>query len=237
MTSGEFMKTTSFWRLPLNGYWRRPVMASLLFLSCLWIAVPATAKPATPHAAMGERLQTLNRQILADRDRASGIAERYLGTDEISEEDFNWLKITAEKYGLEPRQRGDQRFFTALLDRIDVVPPSLALALGWLEYGWRPRSDNRLPTACLGSCRKWRPGLAVPAPEDMHAWVHQLNTDPRYAPFRARRSELRRLQRPLSAGNLAPALEPLTSEGKAYTRRLQTITRQLRLDRWDSTAR
>jgi hypothetical protein len=41
----------------------------------------------------------------------------------------------------------------------------------------------------------------------------------------------------LSAGNLAPALEPLTSEGKAYTRRLQTITRQLRLDRWDSTAR
>jgi hypothetical protein len=117
-------------------------MASLLFLSCLWIAVPATAKPAAPHAAMGERLQTLNRQILADRDRASGIAERYLGTDEISEDDFNWLKITAEKYGLEPRQRGDQRFFTALLDRIDVVPPSLALALGWLEYGWRPRSDK-----------------------------------------------------------------------------------------------
>ena len=183
---------------------------------------PSAALAAKPpaYAVMGQRLQTLNNQILADRSRLSGVADQYLSSGDLSEEDFNWLKITAEKYGLQPRRRGDETFFKALMSRIDAVPPSLALAQGWLEYGWLPPKSTARAARML-------------PPEDMHAWVHALNTEDRYAAFRRQREDLRRRHQPLTAKALAPALEPITSEGPHYTARIITVIHRLRLDRWD----
>lgn len=183
---------------------------------------PSAALAAKPpaYAVMGQRLQTLNNQILADRSRLSGVADQYLSSGDLSEEDFNWLKITAEKYGLQPRRRGDETFFKALMSRIDAVPPSLALAQGWLEYGWLPPKNTARAARML-------------PPEDMHAWVHALNTEDRYAAFRRLRENLRRRHQPLTAKALAPALEPITSEGPHYTARIITVIHRLRLDRWD----
>ena len=183
---------------------------------------PSAALAAKPpaYAVMGQRLQTLNNQILADRSRLSSVADQYLSSGDLSEEDFNWLKITAEKYGLQPRRRGDETFFKALMSRIDAVPPSLALAQGWLEYGWLPPKNTARAARML-------------PPEDMHAWVHALNTEDRYAAFRRLRENLRRRHQPLTAKALAPALEPITSEGPHYTARIITVIHRLRLDRWD----
>lgn len=198
----------------------------LILLTAGLLSLPVGAAPAAGPASwktMGERLALLNTRIEADRRRLIEVSDRYLSSDEISEEDFNWLKSTAEAYGLQPRQRGDRNFFNALLARIDVVPPSLALGIGWLESGWR----NRRPAACSPPCSP------VLAPEDMHGWVHALNTAERYAAFRAARLKLRQQGKPVSAAALAPALEPMTSEGRAYTRRLNAMIQRLRLDRWD----
>jgi Bax protein len=199
----------------------RPPLPALLLALCLGLA--GTAQAAAAWHAMGERLQALNTRILQDRARLIRVSDTYLTTDDISEDDFNWLKTTAELYGLQPRQRGDKNFFNALLSRIDAVPPSLALGQGWLEYAWRKAP----PDACRHHC------TPLLAPEDMHAWVHALNTGQRHVGFRARRGELRRQQKPLTAAGLAPALEPLTSEGPGYTHRLLGVIRRLRLDRWD----
>lgn len=196
---------------------------ALLLVLCLGAGATAHAAPPAWHT-MGERLKTLNTGILADRERLLRVSATYLRTDDINEDDFNWLKTTAEQYGLQPRQRGDQNFFNALISRIDAVPPSLALAQGWLEYGWRN------PAAEPGCRRHCTPLLP---PEDMHAWVHAVNTAPRYAAFRTAREALRQRQQPLTATGLAPSLEPLTSEGPRYTRRLQAVIQRLRLDRWD----
>lgn len=201
-----------------------------LFLLCL-TAFTCEARNAQPAwTAMGVRLQTLNREILADRERVAAIANQYLNSDDISEDDFNWLKLNAEKYGLEPRQRGDRNFFNALLSRMDVVPPSLALAQGWLEYGWRQSPPTRFPPACAPRCLARDRSLA---PEDMHAWVHTLNTEPMGASFRNLRSQLRQQNRKLSAEAMMAALEPLTSERARYTQRLKAVIHQQKLNRWD----
>lgn len=207
------------------------LLPRLLAVGLSLIAAAAQARPApSPWAAMGVRLQTLNREILADRQRVDAIARQYLSSDDISEDDFNWLKLNAEKYGLEPRQRGDRNFFNALLSRMDVVPPSLALAQGWLEYGWRKPKPTRFPPACAPRCMA---GNRTLAPEDMHAWVLTINTEPAGANFRTVRAQLRQQKRPLSGRTLAPALEPLTSEHGRYTARLTTVIRQFKMDRWD----
>lgn len=199
---------------------------AVLGMTCLSTASAALSAKSPAYAVMGERLQTLNHQILADRSRLSGVAEQYLSSGDLSEEDFNWLKITAEKYGLQPRRRGDENFFKALLSRIDAVPPSLALAQGWLEYGWLLPKSSAKATPRSGAAR-------MLPPEDMHAWVHALNTEDRYAAFRRLREDLRRRHKPLTAKALAPALEPITSEGPRYTARINTVIHRLRLDRWD----
>lgn len=234
MIWGESMRMTCDWPMQPNNSLKiiflprfRPWLAFILLSLATMTCEARNNAPAW--AAMGSRLQTLNQQILADRERVNMIAGLYLSSDDISEEDFNWLKLSAEKYGLEPRQRGDRNFFNALLSRMDIVPPSLALAQGWLEYGWR-KSTTRFPPACVPRCTTRN---RIPAPEDMHAWVHAINTEPQGAAFRAVRSQLRLQNRKPTALALIAALEPLTSERAGYSQRIRAVIKQQKLDRWD----
>lgn len=167
----------------------------------------------------------LNRQILSDRARLTTIADHYLQSDDISEADFLWLKSLAEQYGLQPRQRGDQSFFNALLARVDMIPASLLAAHAMLEG--RPTGQSH-----CGPCRAPH-SLIKPAAPDWPAIFRAVNTGPAFDTFRLSRSKLRRSGRSLQGAELAPAAGGLVS-GEGYGIRLEHTIRTLRLGRLDT---
>src|SRR3546814_5756644 len=63
-----------------------------------------------------------NERIMADRERLEKLADRMRLGDSLSGRDQRWLDQLADRYGLDSVDANE------LLERVDVVPPGLALA-------------------------------------------------------------------------------------------------------------
>lgn len=162
----------------------------------------------------------------ADRDLALAPGERA------------WLAAQYERFGV------PQGELTTLLRRVDIIPPSLALAQGAEESGWGT-SRFAIEGRALFGQRTYRqaPGL-VPAEraagarfkvkrfdrllDAVRSYAQNLNTHPAYLGFRKLRSRLR--AEGGGAGGLDPlrlaeALERYSARGPDYVKAIKTIIR------------
>lgn len=73
--------------------------------------------------------------IRAQRVQVSQYAEQFKQGNTFSEQDLEVLQAYAEAYDLD-EQPFEADFFAVLLRRVDVIPPSLALAQAAIESGW-----------------------------------------------------------------------------------------------------
>lgn len=179
-------------------------------------------------ASVPEEAMRLNRDIMTNRTHLQIIATQYLQTDELSEEDFLWLKNLADRYGLEPRQRGDQSFFNALSKRVDIVPPSLLAAHALLE--------GRQNTKSSGDFRRCAPCRSLQHPAagrtDWPAIFHAVNQGSEFEGLRQKRANLRLAgQTPQGAGLSMDAGSLISGPG--YGQRLQRVSQVLHLARLD----
>lgn len=159
--------------------------------------------------------------------------------------DALWLEAVAEWYGAAPGDAAD------LLSRIDVVPPSLALAQAAQESGWGTSRFAQNANALYGQ-RAWgaeaeglkpaeaeRPDFRVRAFPDLlsgvRSYLHNLNSHDAYEELRRRRARARALGRPLDALNLVGGLHSYSEEGKDYVRALSELIESNRLQAFDST--
>ena len=170
-------------------------------------------------------LRQARAQVVAALDaRAAG---RLGATDAL------WLESVADWYGAEPGDAAD------LLSRIDVVPPSLALAQAAQESGWGTSRFARNANALYGQ-RSWgsdadglkpakakRQDFRVRAFPDLlsavRSYMHNLNSHRAYAELRQRRAQARALGAPLNALDLVGGLKSYSEEGKAYVRALSAL--------------
>src|SRR6185437_16245238 len=88
-----------------------------------------------------------------------------------------------------------------LVKRVDIVPPSMAIAQSGIESGWGTSFAARNGNALFGQIQAsgnhavsvpWKPGSGMPQPftnvgEAAEAYVSNLNTHPAYAAFRTER--------------------------------------------------
>jgi len=72
----------------------------------------------------------VNETILADRARLSRVIDEVRSGQALAAKDEVWLAELSARYEVEPGN------FEALLKRVDIVPPSLALAQAAVESGW-----------------------------------------------------------------------------------------------------
>lgn len=107
-----------------------------------------------------------------------------------------------------------------LLRRMDVVPPSLALAQAAEESGWgtsRPaREDNALFGQMVFNDGGMRLREFENLRETVEAYIRNLNTHRAYADFRQKRAQLRRASRPLDSHMLAGHIERYSERGMDY---------------------
>lgn len=175
----------------------------------------------------------VNEDILADRDRVIAIAERQSKGGSLHSSDRDWLQATSLAYGLtEPDT-------TLLLRRMDIIPPSLALAQSAEETGWGTSRFARQGNALFGQWT-WdhsqgiRPKAAGPSATHairrfpsllaaVRAYARNLNTHRAYAAFRLKREALRQAHDPLSGAVLASTLTRYSQRGGAYVRSLHAI--------------
>jgi Bax protein len=163
----------------------------------------------------------VNEDIRHDRDRLlalQGLQHLGLGP---SAESRAWLAELSERYDVAD---GD---VDALLLRVDVVPPSLALAQAAVESGWGTSYSAQRRNALFGQTA----GSAVRYAafdrliDGVSSYARNLNTHPAYAGFRARRAELRAARLELDGYDLASTLLRYSTRGTAYIRDVRAMIR------------
>lgn len=168
-----------------------------------------------------------NEQLEADRNRIQDLRDRLNGGDSLSNRDDAWLSGQFTTYRVEP---GD---WELLLRRVDIVPPSLALAQAAIESGWGTSRFAREGNALFG---QWVWGEAAKGliPEDRQdgmnhkirafespleavtSYIRNLNTHRAYRHMRDIRATMRSEGRMPDGHVLAEGLEAYSEKGRDY---------------------
>lgn len=173
----------------------------------------------------------VDEEIAADRARLLDIAARRHAHRPVSAGEATWLDALALRYGVED---GDLK---KLISRVDVVPPSLALAQSAEESGWGTsrlvrRSRNLFGhTAEAGGEAGMRHFASLY--EAVRAYVHNLNTHRAYEDLRRARAAARSRGLVPDGHTLVAALSRYSERGGAYVDTLRTLMRRNDLIRFD----
>jgi Bax protein len=175
----------------------------------------------------------VNEQIRADRRRLWKIRYRRAIGLVVPAVDLIWLAVASERYRV---KQGDLK---PLFKRMDIVPPSLALAQAAEESGWGTSRFVQEGNAIFGQWSFSTQDVLVPQERDddkshgikvfnnltasVRAYVHNLNTHSAYREFRATRSAMRRHGAPLDGLVLATKLRRYSSRGWEYILSLKSI--------------
>lgn len=178
----------------------------------------------------------VNEVILHDRERIKALRAQIRAGETLDDYDREWLESKADEYGL------DTVDFDRLLRRVDIIPPSLALAQSAEESGWGTSRFAQEGNALFGQ-RVWKPHRKGIVPEErpegeqfrvrafdhlidgVKSYARNLNIHRAYDAFRSKRAALRREGAPLDGGALAGTLEAYSERGADYVGTLMTIIR------------
>ena len=174
----------------------------------------------------------VNEEILADRRRLWRLHYETSTAEKLNAADRLWLTVQSERYGVAPTETLD------LLARMDMIPPSLALAQAAEESGWGTSRFLTVGNALFG---QWvfAEGHLVPLERDsdkthsvrafgtlmesVGSYALNLNTHDAYKSFRKVRSQLRHQGKPLAGTTLARELHRYSERGPAYVQSIRSI--------------
>ena len=190
----------------------------------------------------------VNEEIQGDRKRLWKL--RYLARvgNKLGAADRLWLDVMSERYKIKSRNLTDD--IDTLIGRVDVVPPSLALAQAAEESGWGTSRFAREGNALFG---QWTFGSQdkglVPQgreagkthrirafatlTDSVRAYALNINTHRAYRDFRKTRAVVRRQGVPLDGRLLAGRLISYSERGEAYVSSLRGLIDSNGLQRLD----
>lgn len=181
--------------------------------------------------AMLPSLLAENERLIENRARLVDLIETRRAGHMLLDSERRWLGRLAERYGAEDEDE--------LLRRVDVVPPSLALAQAALESGWGTSRGAQHAHSMFGHMAvSADPGRSVlrqfdSMPEAIAAYVHNLNTHRAYAAFRDTRARQRARDLPADGHALAGSLLRYSERRDSYVRDVRALIRANRLDDFD----
>jgi Bax protein len=184
-----------------------------------------------------------NEEIAANRARLLDISARISEDVKLPADDRLWLAAMAERYDTEPANVAE------LARRLDIIPPSLALAQAAEESGWGTSRFANEGNALFGQrtysaaegmapqSRATDETFRVRAYRDLggavRSYIHNLNTHPAYAQFRKERAKKRAADQSVSGHAMAETLTRYSERGTDYVKTLQSLMRANRLADFD----
>ncbi len=187
---------------------------------------------------------SVNEEIRSDRTNAQTLLSKMAGGSALTTEEFEWLNALASRYKIDPVR--DIADFGPLLNRVDEISVSVALAQAIEESGWGRSRFARDGNALFGQ-RTWVTGGGIvptgrgatqtfevkifPTLHDsVKRYAHNLNTHGAYRTLRAMRGDARRANIPLNGNELAAGLISYSERGMAYVSNIRSLIRTNRLD-------
>ena len=185
----------------------------------------------------------VNEELEADRARLAGLADAMKHGDPLGFSDQLWLDAQYRRYEVEDGQIGE------LLRRVDIIPPSLALAQAAEESGWGTSRFAREGNALFGqytdpdgpgieplseaAAGKYRIRSYDSIYETVRSYALNLNHHRAYEKFREMRAELRTTRAPLDGHKLAGTLTRYSERGKDYIKTIRVIMKENDLRHFD----
>ena len=168
------------------------------------------------------------------------------------EADSGELAELADHYGMDSFDAQSDGDWEALIRRVDVVPPSLALAQAANESAW---GTSRFALEGYNYFGQWcfTEGCGmVPRSRDsgkshevaefgsprasVHAYMDNLNRNSAYTGLRSIRASLRRQGKPITGAALAAGLGRYSERGKEYIKELRSMIAYNKLNQYGITA-
>ena len=163
--------------------------------------------------------------------------------ENLSEKNKNWLNKKYKQY------RVSKKNINELIEKIDIIPTSIALAQAAKESGWGTSRFALEGNAIFGQWT-WNGVGIEPLEKDegtnhkilkfpllrasVKAYITNLNTHSGYKSFRKKRAELRVQNKKLSGLALIHELDNYAQTGKEYTKILEQIIKQNDLDEFET---
>ncbi len=179
----------------------------------------------------------VNEEILAERKRLWKLRFRVRLGNKPDAVDRLWLEVMSERYRI--AQHDPVADIDALIGRVDMIPPSLALAQAAEESGWGTSRYVREGNAIFGQWTFSPKNSLVPRKRDagkkhrvkafarlidsVRAYARNLNTHRAYREFRKTRAVVRRQGGPLDGRMLAGRLTSYSERGPEYVATLRGL--------------
>ena len=209
--------------------------------------IDVTLKKRLFFRAIGPLALRNNELVLQDREKIQALLAQ---PDSASAAYLEWFEKLAQDYGLDPADYADKaKLGEALLQRVDVIPPSLVLAQAAEESGWGTSRFAFTGNALFGQWTWGGQGIrpeqqrsgrgdykiaAFDAPlQSVQAHARNLNTHNAYSQFRTRRAQLRANNERISGNKLVDALSSYSERGLDYVKSLRSIISYNNLDDTD----
>lgn len=186
----------------------------------------------------------VNEMLLEQRQRLAALRDKLDGGGNLSAREQKWVDDLAAYYKADPDD------LDGLLERVDIIPPSLALAQAALESGWGTSRVAREGHAVFGeygfdqNADTPPSGAATEAVyrlrtfgglmEAVLAYAHNLNTHRAYRAFRAERAAARAEGRTVDGYALAGQLTRYSTRGEGYVRDVRRVMLQNDFDTYDN---
>lgn len=180
-----------------------------------------------------------NQSIEEERRELLALLEQFKGTRTLEPEEREWVMRLTRNYGLRGDPLTDHRTRNILLRRIDIIPPSLALAQAANESGWGTSRFVREGNNLFGQWT-FTPGTGiVPANRppgatyevqrfnnlnaSIRSYFKNLNTHSAYQGLRLTRERLREAGQPVTGRTLAGGLQRYSTRGDEYVREIRAM--------------
>jgi uncharacterized FlgJ-related protein len=210
--------------------WRNEVAASLVVAD----------KKRIFFRMLGPLILIANERIGKDRSILLELIKRYENGNTLNEAEQAWLQNIATQYKVTLSEPLSSETLTTLRERVDIVPPSLAMAQSAEESGWGTSRFADLGNALFGQWT-WSGGIEpldkradkgsygiarfdTPL-ESVEAYMRNLNTHAAYAQLRERRADMHATHRQPDGFELAKSLTRYSERGEDYVHSLHAIMR------------
>jgi Bax protein len=177
----------------------------------------------------------VNQRVLADREQLLYLRDKIAAAPlHMTAIERIWLENLADRYETSVDKLDE------LVRRVDIVPPSMAIAQGGVESGWGTSFAARNGNALFGQILAAGRGAGTPQPfgsvgEATDAYITNLNTHPAYAGFRAERATMRERGEHPEGYRLIGTLLRYSERGQGYVQFVRQIMRENELGDFDKS--
>ena len=181
--------------------------------------------------------------------RAEIMRLQALSAEGLSSRDVDYLADVTQRYKVTAADVSAPEVFDSLLRRIDLVPPSLALAQSANESGWgtsrfAQQGNNYFGQWCyekgcgiVPSSRK--PGASHEvaqfdsAADSVKAYLRNINSSRAYRKLRDKREKLRTREAHITGNELVVGLHQYSERGEEYIKDIKSMIRVNKLSQYD----